>query len=47
MAELRIRDVPEAVRRALKMRAAAEGKSLNQVVIEVLSAAVKGKERKG
>ena len=38
--------MPEETRRALKMKAAAEGKSLNEVVIEVLNSAVKKRATK-
>jgi len=36
MALLQIRDVPEATRRALKARAAANGRSLNAYLIDLL-----------
>ena len=40
MAELRIRNMPENLRRRLKVAAAEEGKSLNAVVIELLAEAL-------
>jgi plasmid stability protein len=40
MAELRIRNMPELLRRRLKVAAAEEGKSLNAVVIELLAEAL-------
>ena len=40
MAELRIRNMPELLRRRLKVVAAEEGKSLNAVVIELLAEAL-------
>ena len=40
MAELRIRNMPELLRRRLKIVAAEEGKTLNAVVIELLAEAL-------
>jgi plasmid stability protein len=40
MAELRIRNMPELLRRRLKIAAAEEGKSMNAVVIELLAEAL-------
>jgi plasmid stability protein len=37
--ELTIRDIPEEVDRALRARAAAEGKSIDQVALDALRAA--------
>lgn len=47
MAELRIRAVPEPLRRELKSAAALEGTSLNQLVIDLLTEALaaRGKRR--
>jgi hypothetical protein len=46
MTEIRILHVPEDLKRSLKMRAVAEDKGLNDLLLEILSAAA-GKPAKG
>ena len=46
MAELRVRQVPEAVYRGLKVWAAEELQSLNDTIIEILKAAVEARKGK-
>jgi len=46
MAELRIRAVPEPLRRELKSAAALEGMSLNALVIELLSEALAARSKR-
>ncbi|MCX7038059.1 MAG: hypothetical protein NT005_02835 [Spirochaetes bacterium] len=40
MAEILIRNVPEAVRKALRQRALDEDKSMNELIIELLTKAI-------
>jgi plasmid stability protein len=47
MTEIRILKVPEDLKRALKVRAAAEDKGLNDLILEILIASVEKANSKG
>lgn len=47
MAMLSIKDFPDDVYKSLKIRAVKEGKTLRELVIELLTQTVKGKGKEG
>ena len=47
MTEIRVLKVPDELKRSLKVRAAIEGKGLNDLILEILATAVEKAKRKG
>ncbi len=47
MTEIRIVKVPEELKRSLKMKAVAEGRSMNEVLIDIITTAVSKQKKRG